>query len=234
MSSFIERFAIGGAVVVLGWTAVLGIFGFLSLLGAEPDAPLDGLRSEEEVLTPGSDTPIRTEVRAPGERGPGSVGPGEVSPTSPSPGLSPQPTATPLAAVLAVVKPPKGTPTPAPRGGAPATPPTPQPLPIATLAPTPGPTPTPQPEPCSAGGGTPVLRQNGKHVRIEYGTVVSLGGVLVVEVAGTIEVLQVTGSTEVLGNLSAATLVHAEGRRASDGTVIAERLEVLCPDRARG
>jgi hypothetical protein len=58
--------------------------------------------------------------------------------------------------------------------------------------------------------------------------------VLVVNVAGTIEVFQMTVSTEILGNLSAATLVHAQGRRADDGTVIADRVEVLCPDWARG
>lgn len=239
MLSFIERFAIGGAAAVVGLMAVLGIFGFLSLLGAEPDEPLDDLRSVEEMLTPGSDTPIRTKA-TPGERGPGFVVPGEEAPASPSPALSPQPTATPLVAVLAVVKPGERTPTPAPRGGAPApagaptTAPTPRATPIATPAPTPGPTPAPQPDACSA-GGTPVLRQTGKHVRIEYGSVASFqGGVLVVNVAGAIEALQVTASTEVLGNLSAATLVHAQGRRAGDGTVTAERVEVLCPDWARG
>jgi hypothetical protein len=81
--------------------------------------------------------------------------------------------------------------------------------------------------------GTPVLRLNGKHVRIEYGSVVSLGAFLVVEVGGTIEVFQLTELTEVLGTLSAATLVHAWGRRADDGTVIADHVEVLCPDWAQ-
>lgn len=168
MSSFIERFAIGGAAAVVGLTVVLGIFGFLSLLGADPDEPLGEARSVEEV-TPGGDTAIRSRA-TPGERAPGSVGPGEEA-VRPSPALGPQPTARPLVAVLAVVKPGERTPTPAPvqRGGtptparAPTTAPTPRATSIVTPAPTP--VPTPQPEPCST-SGTPVLRLYGKHVRI--------------------------------------------------------------------
>jgi hypothetical protein len=71
-------------------------------------------------------------------------------------------------------------------------------------------------------------------VRIEYGTVVAFfEGVLILDVGGTSAVLSVTISTEILGNLDAATLVRAEGIRASDGSVSAELVEVLCPDSAR-
>jgi hypothetical protein len=88
---------------------------------------------------------------------------------------------------------------------------------------------------CSAGNGTPVIRENGKHVRLEYASVLSLeGDVLLVDVAGTVTVLHLTPLTVVAGNLSAATLVRAEGHREGDGSVTAELVEVLCPDWARG
>ena len=72
-------------------------------------------------------------------------------------------------------------------------------------------------------------------MRIEYGTVISFAdGIFVLDVAGTIETLHLTPFTEVLGDLGAATLVHADGHRADYGSVIAERVEVVCPDSARG
>jgi hypothetical protein len=246
MSSFIDRFAIAGTAGVLGLVGVLGIFGFLSLLGAEPNQPLEGLRSVEEVLTPGFDSPFRARLTGSDESGPGPAGQGEAAVGSPSPGPSAQPTETPFGtAVLSVVEPPgEGQETPGP-GGATAGPPTrgstavptAPATPVVTPVPTPVPTPplTPQPEPCSLGGGTPLVEQNGKHVRIEYGSVVSFQvGVLVVDAAGTSAVLRIGGLTEVVGDLGAATLVQAEGRRLSDGTVDAERVEVLCPDGAVG
>src|SRR5206468_3836487 len=114
----------------------------------------------------------------------------------------------------------------------PTAPATPHATPNPTAAPTELPTPAPQPDVCSS-GGTPVIRENGKHVRLEYATVLSLeGDVLLVEVGRTVTVLRLTALTVVTGNLSAATLVRAEGHREVDGRVTADLAEVLRPDSA--
>ena len=60
------------------------------------------------------------------------------------------------------------------------------------------------------------------------------GEVLLVDAGGTVAVILITSSTVVTGNLSAATLVRAEGHREGDGSVTADLVEVLCPDSARG
>jgi hypothetical protein len=62
----------------------------------------------------------------------------------------------------------------------------------------------------------------------------SRDGVLVVDVGGTTEALVLTAFTQIVGNLGAATIVHADGRRADFGGIVAERVEVVCPDSARG
>ena len=72
-------------------------------------------------------------------------------------------------------------------------------------------------------------------MRIEYGSVLSLEeDVLVVDAGGTLTVVRITSLTVVAGDLSAATLVRAEGHREGDGSVTAALVEVLCPDSARG
>ena len=60
------------------------------------------------------------------------------------------------------------------------------------------------------------------------------GEVLLVDAGGTVAVILITSSTVVTGNLSAATLVRAEGHREGSGGVTADLVEVLCPDWARG
>jgi len=229
---------------VLGLVFVLGLFGFLSLLGANPGRPLNSLGSEEEVVAQeDSDGHIRNNSAGRSESEPG-LATAEESPTESDPSGEPgEPTITPGSAVLAAVaapgEPRPTSPAPAPTKAATAAPTpraTPQPTPEPTLAVTPPPaTPTPAPNGCSAGIGTPVIRENRRHVRIEYGTVISFAdGIFVLDVAGTIETLHLTPFTEVLGDLGAATLVHADGHRADYGSVIAERVEVVCPDSARG
>jgi hypothetical protein len=239
---FNDRFSIAGAAGILGLTVVLGIYGFLSLLGAEPSGPFDSLGSEENVATQEGSEHKTTAGQS--ESGPGSVT-SEESPASQSPGETVRPTRTPAAAVLAALAPGEARPTPAPGQShvppatTPTAVPTPQPAPNVTPDPTPAPsdtpaTPTPQPEVCSI-GGTPSIRETGKHVRLEFASVLSLDGdVLSVDVAGTVTVLHLTPLTVVTGNLSAATLVRAEGHREVDGTVTADLVDVLCPDSARG
>lgn len=240
---FNDRFSIAGAAGLLGLLVVVGLFGFLSLLGAEPRGPLNSLGSEEEVATQEGSEHKTTAGQS--ESGPGSAT-SEESPASESPGETARSTRTPAAAVLAALAlgearqtPVPGQPQPTP-ATTPTAVPTPQPEPNGTPNPTPAPsappdTPTPQPDVCSAGNGTPVIRENGKHVRLEYASVLSLeGDVLLVDVAGTVTVLHLTPLTVVAGNLSAATLVRAEGHREGDGSVTAELVEVLCPDWARG
>ncbi len=244
---FNDRFSIAGAAGLLGLLVVVGLFGFLSVLGANPSKPLNSLRSEEEVASGESpDEHLRSATASGSESEPGLATPEEPSAAGESPHeIAPQPTRTPAAAVLAALAPGEARPTPAPGQPQPApatTPtavPTPQPAPNGTPNPTPAPsappaTPTPQPEACSI-GGTPSIRETGKHVRLEFASVLSLeGDVLLVDVAGTVTVLHVTPLTVVAGNLSAATLVRAEGHREGDGSLTAELVEVLCPDSARG
>jgi hypothetical protein len=237
-----ERFSIAGAAGILGLFVVLGLFGVVSLLGADPRTPLEGLGSEEEVVSPeGFDGPFQSGARALGE----SAAPSETPQESPAENESPEETAVPtptpaavLAAIAAREARPAATgghaqPTPAAPAGNP-TPATPPPTANPTPAPTAPPeTPTPQPDVCST-GGTPSIRETGKHVRLEYATVLSLlGEVLLVDVSGTVTGLVTTPSTVVTGNLGAATLVQAEGHREGDGSVTAEVITVLCPDSAR-
>ena len=245
---FNDRFSIAGAAGVLGLVIVVGLFGLLSVLSADPSRPLNRLGSEGEevVAKEGSDGQPRSATAGQGESESGPATAEESPAASESPGqIARQPTRTPAAAVLAAIAPGEARPTPAagqPQttpvqtptavSTPPATPPvTPNPTPEPTAPP---PTPTPQPDVCSS-GGTPVIRENGKHVRLEYASVLSLeGDVLLVDVAGTVTVLRITPLTVVVGNLSAATLVRAEGHREADTSVTAELVEVLCPDSARG
>ena len=244
-----ERYSIAGAAGILGLVLAMGLFGFLSLLGANPSKSLNSLGSEEAVVAQeGSDGHIRNNSagRSESETDPATS---EESLTESDPSGEPgEPTITPGSAVLAAVaapgepRPTAPTPRqqqPAPTKAPPAAPTpqaTPQPTPEPTLAVTPPPaTPTPAPDGCSAGNGTPVIRENGRHVRLEYASVLSYDGdVLLVDVGGTVAVLRITSSTAVTGNVSAATLVRAEGHREGDGSVTADLVEVLCPDSARG
>jgi len=127
---------------------------------------------------------------------------------------------TPTPAAVAV-------PTPAP---APNTPPASTPWP-ATPAPQP-PTPTPTAATCAA-GGPPQISETGNKVSFMYGDVVSFQAgqpdVLVVDVAGTVLQLEITSGTDVRGDLASATIVNGQGRRANDGTITAQLLEVVCP-----
>lgn len=244
---FNDRFSIAGAAGVLGLVIVVGLFGLLSVLGADPSRPLNRLGSEGEevVAREGSDGQPRSATAGQGESESRPATAEESRAANESPGqIAPQPTRTPAVAVLAAIAPGEGRPTPAPGQpqatpvqtptAVPTAPATPQATPNPTAAPTELPTPTPQPDVCSS-GGTPVIRENGKHVRLEYATVLSLeGDVLLVEVGGTVTVLRLTALTVVTGNLSAATLVRAEGHREVDGSVTADLVEVLCPDSARG
>ena len=128
--------------------------------------------------------------------------------------------ATPTPAAVAV-------PTPAP---APNTPPASTPWP-ATPAPQP-PTPTPTAATCAA-GGPPQISETGNQVSLMYGDVVSFQAgqpdVLVLDVAGTVLQLEITSGTDVRGDLASATIVNGQGRRASDGTITAQLVEVVCP-----
>ena len=238
-----ERFSVAGAAGVLGLVFVLGLFGFLSLLGANPSKPFNSLRSEEEVVArQGSGERPRG---APSQGDPGPAAPEQSPAAGETPAEATPPNPTSAAAVLAAIAPGETRATPAPGLPQPApvksptAVPTPQVPPDVIPSPTPEPTappitPTPQPEVCST-GGTPAIRESGHHVRLEYASVISIGGdVLLLDVGGTVTVLHLTALTTVTGNLSAATLVRAEGRRESDGSVTAELVEVLCPDWARG
>jgi hypothetical protein len=252
MSSFIERFSILGTAGVLGLMVVGGIYGFASLLGVEPDEPLRSLARSEVEEVADSDGPARS--------GPAQVVRQEASPTAqpgegpsatPTPRPTPQPSDAPPAQVLSLARdearpgggpaaPPAATPGPAPLPTAVATPgPAPHTPPPTPGPPTPAPdppTPTPPPAECSA-GGAPQLQENGNHVGFAYGAVVlvegGLPGVLVVDVGGTLVSLLITDGTEVRGQLGAATLVSGEGRRGTDGNIVATFVEVLCPDWAR-
>ena len=66
-----------------------------------------------------------------------------------------------------------------------------------------------------------------------YGDVVSFQAgqpdVLVLDVAGTVLQLEITSGTDVRGDLASATIVNGQGRRASDGTITAQLVEVVCP-----
>jgi hypothetical protein len=57
MSSFIERFSIVGMAGVLGLMVVVGIYGFASLLGVEPEEPLRSLAPREVEEVSGLDGP---------------------------------------------------------------------------------------------------------------------------------------------------------------------------------
>ena len=240
---FNDRFSIAGAAGLLGLLVVVGLFGFLSVLGANPSRPLNSLRSEEEVASGESpDEHLRSATASRSESEPGPATSEEPSAAGESPDeTAPQPTRTPAVAVLAAIAAGEARPTAAP-GQAQTTPvktPTAEPTAPATPNPTPEPTAppataTPPPDVCSI-GGTPAIRENGRHVRLEFGSVLSFAeGVLLVDVAGTVTVLRITPLTVVVGNLSAATLVRAEGHREGDTSVTAELVEVLCPDSARG
>ena len=56
---------------------------------------------------------------------------------------------------------------------------------------------------------------------------------MVVDVAGTVLALAITDGTEVQGELDAATVVNGQGRRARDGSITAQQVEVVCPESAR-
>ena len=243
-----ERYSIAGAAGILGLVLVLGLFGCLSLLGANPSKRLSGLGSEEAVVAQeGSDGHTRNNS-AGSESAPAPATSEESLTESDPSGERGEPTITPGSAVLAAVaapgEPRPTAPTPRQQQPAPTKPATAAPTPQATLQPTPEPTlavtpppatPTPAPDGCSAGNGTPVIRENGRHVRLEYASVLSYeGDVLLVDVGGTVAVLRITSLTVVTGNASAATLVRAEGHREGDGSVTADLVEVLCPDSARG
>jgi hypothetical protein len=244
-----ERFSIAGAAGVLGLVFVLGLFGFLSLLGANPSKPLDSLRSEEEVVAEeGSDGRLRNAPAGQSENQPGAVTPEESAAADEPQGDASPASTTPPAAVLAAVAAARDSrPTPTPAPGQPQATPvkvaTATPTPQATLDPTPNPTPaptappvTPAPEPgaCSA-TGAPSIRETGHHVRLEYASVITFqGDILLVDVAGTVTALRITSLTLVTGDLARATLVRAEGHRESDRSVTAELVTVLCPDSARG
>jgi hypothetical protein len=179
----------------------------------------------------------------PAERAPPAASPtaeaAAVPPATPTPSAAPTPTPEALAAVRGPTSqtgaPTAATPTPAavavpPPAPAPDTPPasTPQP---ATPAP-PRRTPTPSPAQCSV-GGAPQLTENGNHLSFSYGEVVTFQpgqpDILVVDVAGTVLALEITGGTDVQGELDAATVVNGEGRRSRDGSIAALLVEVLCP-----
>jgi hypothetical protein len=237
MSSFIERFGIVGSAGVLGLMVVVGIYGFASLLGVEPDeAPISLPPQEEEVL-PDADNPTgsaRAEV-LPLQASP--TAPGETPPASSTPG--PPDVPQPQAAVLAEARRAGGTgesaplaATPAPLPGDAAAPPPAPAAPPSTPdspAPTPGPSVTAE---CSA-GGAPLLDEHNKRVRFSYGSVVSfsgsLPGVLVVDVSGMVLELAVTAGTDVRGVLSAATVVSGQGHRLNDGSIDGQYVEVVCP-----
>jgi len=236
MSSFIERFAIVGTAGVVGLMVVVGIYGFASLLGVEPDeSPIPLPPGQEEEL-PDSDNPTgsaRAEV-LPLQASPAA--PGETPPA----GSTPRPPDVPpgQAAVLAEARPDGGA------GGSAALAATPAPLPGGAAAPAPAPaappstpdSPAPTPEPpvpaqCLA--GAPLLDEHNKRVRFSYGSVVSFSGsvpgVLVVDVSGTVLALAVTGGTDVRGVLSAATVVSGQGHRLNDGSIAGQYVEVVCP-----
>ena len=168
-------------------------------------------------------------------------------PASPTPAASPLPSGpTPPQALSAVrddARPSAGsgagpvapTPTPAPVVIAPPTPaPDTAPAstpPPATPAPQP-PAPTPTAATCAA-GGPPQISETGNQVSFMYGDVVSFQAgqpdVLVVDVAGTVLQLEITSGTDVRGDLASATIVNGQGRRANDGTITAQLVEVVCP-----
>ena len=237
MSSFIERFSIVGTAGVLGLMVVVGIYGFASLLGVEPDEPLRSLaRGEVEEVPDVDGTARRRQAEVVRSEGPPAE-PGEEPPASPTPRATPRPSDAP-AQVLSLVRddsrpgggfggpaaPPAATPGPAPPTTPDATPaPVPSAPPPTPLPPTPAPEPpTPTPPECST-GGVPDLKENGNHVRFAYGAVVLFEGgqpgILVVDVAGTLVSLLITDGTEVRGQLGAATLVNGEGRRGASGPV---------------
>ena len=200
---------------------------FEELLGL--DRPADSFRAE--VVQPEASPPAQAGVPLPPTPMPSA------SPR-PRPSMSPQALAavrddtrpgtsgavpaasTPTPAAVAV-------PTPAP---APNTPPASTPWP-ATPAPQP-PTPTPTAATCAA-GGPPQISETGNQVSIMYGDVVSFQAgqpdVLMVDVAGTALQLEITSGTDVRGDLASAIIVNGQGRRASDGTITAQLVEVVCP-----
>jgi len=252
MSSFIERFSIVGMAGVLGLMVVVGIYGFASLLGVEPDEPLRSLAPREVEEVSGLDGPAdpneRETVRS--EASP-SPEPGETPPANPTPQPGDESPSELPAAVLDDVRPgggfggpaapPADTPGPAPIATAVANTPAPAPNPPPSTPgpPTPAPAP-PTPTPPTAGcstGGDPRLDRHGRDVSFSFGSVVSFEagqpGVLVVDVGGTVVSLLITDGTEVQGQLGAATLVSGQGWRANDATIIAIFVEVLCPDWAR-
>jgi hypothetical protein len=252
MSSFIERFSIVGMAGVLGLMLVVGIYGFASLLGVEPDEPLRSLAPREVEEAPGLDGPARPvegeTVRSEASPAPE---PGETPPASPTPRPGDESPSELPAAVLDEVRPgggfggpaaapPADTPGPAPIATAVANTPAPAPNPPPPSTPgppTPAPAPpTPPPAGCSV-GGDPRLDRHGRDLSFSFGAVVSFEagqpGVLVVDVGGTVVSLLITEGTEVRGQLGAATLVSGQGWRANDATIIAISVEVLCPDWAR-
>jgi len=125
------------------------------------------------------------------------------------------------------------TPTPAPIVATPAEPPNTPPAPTpppATAAPQPA---TPAPSPTCSAAGPPLLTDTGNQVDFSNGNVVSFQAgqpdFLVVHVAGTVLRLEITNATDVQGDVDSATVVNGQGRRARDGTITAQLVEVVCP-----
>jgi hypothetical protein len=179
MSSFIERFSIAGSAVVLGLMAVLGVFGYASLLVDGPQESLPPASAKVLVLEhpiyraqPVAIRPAASAPEDPGEEPSETVAPeetpgvayeapagvpaiviAEVARSAGDPGaLSSSSVATPLPAPTPA---PGGTPAPLPNTAPPSTP-APRPEPPAEPTPTPEATPAPAPtEPPSTPEPTP-------------------------------------------------------------------------------
>jgi hypothetical protein len=229
-SSFIERFGIWGMAGMVGLMVVLGVYGFVSLLGVDPQEALSP-PAEEEVVSNGPDLPVPDRfVR---ER-PTPVVLAETAPPAPTPADTAQPT--PSSTPRVEVRADAGA-----RAGAavapPAAPATPAPAPLAAPQLTPEPTPpletsapTPEPPVCSASAAE--LTEKNDKVRFSNATVAWYGGsalgVLVLDVGGTQISLLLASGTEVHGDLASATVVTGHGHRLNDGTIVAQVVDVVC------
>jgi len=227
--------------------AILGMYGLVNLLGGEPDQSFPRLHAAQDEELPDSDRsadPVRLEAVLPQASPPVQLG--ETPPASQTPSSTPQPTGAPLQQVLPLAR--DGA-RPAGAGAAPAATSTPGPSDTAVATPAPNtspPTPAPetpapqQPTPtaaeCAAGDATQVS-ESGNQVRFTYGNVVwyqaGQPGFLFVDVAGTVLLLTIMDGAEVRGVLGSATVVSGQGYRSYDGSIIAQLLEVVCPEWAR-
>jgi hypothetical protein len=230
------------------WLAIVGGLGITLVTMAMVVMQIaggDGKSTEELGGLTDSERPARS-FRAEGVQPSASPPALADMPATPTPPASPQPdTPSMPPQALAAVRdetrptgssagPASATPAPAPivapPAPAPHTAPAPTPPP-ATPAPNP-PTPTRTPAQCSA-SGTPQVNENGNQVSFTYGEVVSFEAgqpdVLVVDVAGSLLALAITNGTDVRGKLDTATVVNGQGRRARDGTIAAQLVEVICP-----